>query len=201
MTVGSAPGEVAGAIMVDPDGAAEFDGVDDCIDLGELNISGEALTIIAWFDPGEFSATDGRIISKADGTSPSDHDWMVSYEDVGSQYRLRFRLNAGGSVRQLSPATARLKENTWHFVAAVYDGNRMYLYQNGEKVADTAKSGTIATSDKEVWIAGNPDDQRDRPWPGKLDEIAVFDKALTEAQIRTIYKARWPEVKILSWLD
>ena len=199
--VGSTPGEVAGAIIADSDGAAQFDGVDDCIDLGEQNLSGDKMTIIAWIDPGDFSSTDGRIISKADGTSPNRHDWMISYEDVGSRYRLRFRLTAGGSLRELRPATARLEANTWQFVAAVYDGGSMKLYQNGELVAETSQSGTIATSTKSVWIGGNPDDQTVRPWPGKLDEIAVFQKALTKEQVRTIYKARWPDVKVLSWLD
>jgi hypothetical protein len=193
--------EAAGAILVDSDKAALFDGVDDYIDLGDVDVSGNKLTIIAWFDPGEFSSTDGRIISKADGTSPHQHDWMISYEDVGPDFRLRFRLKAGGSVKQLSPNTARLKKNTWQFVAAVYDGNRVYLYQNGEKVAQSNKSGGIATSSKSVWIGGNPDDETDRPWPGKLDEVAVFRKALTKSQIQTLYKARWPEVKVLSWLD
>ncbi len=199
--VGSTPGEVAGAIIADSDGAARFDGVDDCIDLGEQNLSGDKMTIIAWIDPGDFSSTDGRIISKADGTSPNQHDWMISYEDVGSRYRLRFRLTAGGRLRELRPSTARLEANTWQFVAAVYDGSSMKLYQNGERVAHRSQSGTIATSTKSVWIGGNPDDQTVRPWPGKLDEIAVFQKALTKEQVRTLYKARWPDVKVLSWLD
>jgi len=54
------------------DGSAysvEFDGVDDRIDLGPLDVNGTGLTLAAWFNADAFpgSAKDARLISKATG--------------------------------------------------------------------------------------------------------------------------------------
>ncbi|MFP4053670.1 MAG: LamG-like jellyroll fold domain-containing protein [Phycisphaerae bacterium] len=191
----------SGALYIDTDTAVQFDGIDDYVDLDRWNIPGNQMTIMAWAKADHFSVQDGRIISKANGTSKNDHVWMISYEDVGSENRLRFRLSAGGSVAELEPQRARLTAGKWFFVAVTYDGSRMRIYQDGEEVASCAKSGTIKQNNNDAWIGGNPPRRRDRPWPGKIDEVAVFDKALTKKQIRGLYKARWPKTEIVGWIE
>ncbi len=190
-----------GALFVDTDTAVQFDGVDDYVDLTRWNIPGNQMSIIAWAKADNFSSQDGRIISKANGINRTDHVWMISYEDVGSENRLRFRLSAGGSVTELEPQRARLTAGKWFFVAVTYDGSRMRIYQDGEEVASCAKSGNIEQNNNGAWIGGNPPRHQDRPWPGKIDEVAVFSKSLTEKQIRGLYKARWPKTEIVGWIE
>ena len=63
------------------DKGLSFDGNNDYVDLGNLNVSGDRITLSAWIKADRFnhlSMEDGRIISKARGVSESDHYWMLS---------------------------------------------------------------------------------------------------------------------------
>jgi hypothetical protein len=136
---------VPGALVGTTDTAVKFDGVNDYVDLDGLNVYGNKLTIVAWIRrSGSFPGhQDGRIISKAYGTSREDHYWMLSTRRKDGLRYLRFRVRAGGSVTELSDDTAEIKPDVWYHVAAVYDGARMRLYVNGVQVDSKSKSGLV----------------------------------------------------------
>jgi hypothetical protein len=76
--------------------AVRFDGSDDAIDLGVLDVNGSGLTLSAWLNADSFPgpAKDPRIISKATGTGANDHVFMLSTLKSGGVVRLRGRLRA-----------------------------------------------------------------------------------------------------------
>src|SRR5690606_17633270 len=59
-------------------GALEFDGTDDYVDLGTMDVSGSEITLAGWFKIDDFDIDDGRIISKANGGPTENHWWMLS---------------------------------------------------------------------------------------------------------------------------
>lgn len=126
--------------------AASFDGFNDHVDLGRVDVSGSAMTILGWFKVDSFNHTDGRIISKATGASTGEHYWMVSTYNSSGHNRLRFRLRTRGYTSNLIASSGDVPLNTWVFVAAVYDGTKMELYQDGVLVGSIAKSGSINTN-------------------------------------------------------
>ena len=80
-----------------------------------------------------------------------------------------------------------LKANEWMHVAATYDGANITTWINGE-VAGEAKAPKrdLNPSDKSLSI-GVRGDTKDVHWmTGVLDEIAVFDEALTQKEIQAI---------------
>ncbi len=139
-------------------GAARFDGYNDYIDLGPMDLSGNQLTLVAWFKADSFDdQTDARILSKTTGTSVSDHYWMLGTCLKGRQIRLRFRLRTGGGTTQLEAPMGNILTGTWVFAAAVYDGAKMRLYKDGVLVGETSKSGNVATNPMvSAWIGDNP---------------------------------------------
>jgi hypothetical protein len=168
-------------------GGAKFDGVDDYMNAGKLNIAGNAMAMSGWFKADKLSncrARDCRIISKATGTSEQDHYFMVSTIKVGSKTRLRFRLKTNGMTSTLVAASGNVQENKWIHVAAVYDGKAMRLYKDGVEVGSMAKKGSITTnSESSVWIGGNPPYAKSRPWKGQIGDVSIYDRALTKAEI------------------
>ena len=138
--------------------AARFDGFNDYIDLGPLDVSGEELTLIAWFKADSFAgATDARMISKATGTAVNDHYWLLGTCSRGGAIRLRFRLKAGGSTTQIEASSGNVQTGTWVLAAAVYDGGEMRLYKDGVLVGSTSKSGRLNTNPLvRAWIGDNP---------------------------------------------
>ena len=55
------------------EGAASFGGSGEKIDLGSMNVLGDALTVAMWFKADDFGSSDGRLISKTDGDAANNH--------------------------------------------------------------------------------------------------------------------------------
>ena len=168
----------------------DFDGENDYVDVGTLDVSGSALTLAAWIysrDLANCVANDCRILSKTTGTAESDHFFMLSTIESGANTRLRFRLKTDGTTSTLIASSGNLPENTWVHAAAVYDGADMLLYLNGALVGSTGKSGSLSTnSGVSVWIGGNPPEGSARPWDGLLDEVRIYDRALSAGEIQAL---------------
>ena len=73
--------------------------------------------------------------------------------------------------------------NTWTHLATTYDGAALRLYVNGELVASQAQTGTITTSDGALRFGGNA--SWGEYYQGYLDEVRVYNRALSQAEIQT----------------
>ena len=89
---------------------------------------------------------------------------------------------AGGSYADAF-GTAKLTANTWAFLTETYDGSTLRLYVNGTQVASTAHTGAIATSTNPLQIGG--DSLYGQFFAGMIDNVRVYNVALTAAQIQT----------------
>lgn len=172
-----------------PDGsnyALTFDGVDDRVDLGTLDLSGTAVTFTAWVYPTDLGVPDARIISKAFGQYDEEHFWMLSALDRDI---LRCRLRTNGQTTTIVSDPGTLVSGRWQHVAATYDGAMLELYVDGQLVASTPLTGRL-DSDPQVNAAlGNQPATAtggDRPWYGQLDEVRIYDRALTPAELDVV---------------
>ena len=164
-----------------------FDGTDDRVEAGHFDVSGSALTLAAWIHPealGNCSSNDCRILSKSTGTAEGDHYFMLSTISESGATRLRFRLKTGGVTKTLIAGSGDLPENQWLHAAAVYDGSDMKLFLDGTEVGTTSKSGIISQDPSvPVWIGGNPTEPGSKPWRGRIDDVRVYDRALTATEL------------------
>lgn len=77
----------------------------------------------------------------------------------------------------IGTATHPLALNTWHHVAAVYDGAALLLYVDGVQRASVAGSGSVQVSAQPVDIGHFGAD-----FPGQIDEVRISNVALTPSQ-------------------
>ncbi len=175
------------------DPAVSFDGVNDYVDVGSLNMSGNAMTLAAWFrvaDLDNCPNRDCRIISDATGTAEQDHYVMISTIASGAQTRLRFRIKTNGTTTTLISGSGNVPENQWVHVAAVYDGAAMQLYMDGVKVGSKTKTGSITPSGAiACWIGGNPPDATVRPWDGQIDDVRIYNRALSAQEVQQLLES------------
>lgn len=82
----------------------------------------------------------------------------------------------------------------WQFVAFTLDGSTLRLYRNGVEVAATPCDGlsTIGPSALGVGVKlgateRQPEFNTPGFWDGRIDELAIFHRALTAEQIRNLY--------------
>jgi Concanavalin A-like lectin/glucanases superfamily/Chitobiase/beta-hexosaminidase C-terminal domain/FG-GAP-like repeat/Bacterial Ig-like domain len=161
-------------------GALAFDGVDDRVDLGTMDVAGgDGLTLALWMWADDFGVSDGRLISKATGTAAQDHYWMLSTFDNGA---LRARLKTGGITTTLISNPGELAAGEWIHVAATYDGAALRLYKNAQEIAMTAVSGAVDTSGSVAAALGSQP-QGSNPFDGLIDDAFVFSTALSAAEL------------------
>ena len=164
-----------------------FNGRDEHVHVGTLDTDAKQLTILAWFQAEHFKNFDSRIISKATGTDLNTHYWMLSTTKHDGKDRLRFRLRAKQTTKELIADAGDLQPGQEVFAAAVYDGKHMRLYKDGKLVGKVPHKGRVATnSHAHAWIGDNPSGQGSRPFAGIIHDVALFDKALSASDIQSI---------------
>lgn len=161
-------------------GALEFDGVNDYVDLGTMDIPvGSGLTIAFWCKVDDFGISDARFVSKGTSLQPEDQWWIVSTINNAA---LRFRLKAGGTTTTLFSGNNTIGVGVWTHVAVTYDGTAMRIYKDGYQVASVAKTGAIGT-DPSVPVAMGRQPGANNPFDGLIDEMRIYNRALTQPEI------------------
>jgi fibronectin type 3 domain-containing protein len=90
-------------------------------------------------------------------------------------------MSVGASHVEAFGATA-LPAGVWTFLAATYDGANLRFYINGTQVASQPHTGDILTSNNPLQIGG--DSIYGQFFQGLIDEVRVYDTALTNGQIQ-----------------
>jgi len=166
----------------------DFDGQgSDRVSVGSFDVAGNAISIACWFkaDNLDTPGNDPRMISKAIAGSNQDHWFMVSSSRVGDEKRLRFRLKTDGDTGELKAGPGgTIETDVWTHVAATWDGETMRIHKNGVEVGSLAKGGTLSTdSTVKVAIGNQPADTGDRPFDGLIDDVRIYDQALSQEEI------------------
>ena len=143
-------------------------------DAASLHLS-SGMTLKAWVNPSAVNANWRDVIYKG-----NDNFYLEATSTNGS--RPDAGTIAGGSYADAF-GTAALPANGWSHLTETYDGAALRLYVNGTQVASTAHTGTIASSTNPLQIGG--DSIYGQFFAGLIDEVRVYNVALTPAQIQT----------------
>ena len=143
-------------------------------DAASLHLS-SGMTLEAWVNPSTISAKWRDVIYKG-----NDNFYLEATSTNAS--RPDAGMIAGGTYADAVGKT-KLTAKTWSYLTETYDGSTLRLFVNGTQVASTAHTGTIATSGNPLQIGG--DSIYGQYFAGLIDEVRVYNVALTAAQIQT----------------
>jgi len=158
----------------------DLDGIDDYVNRDTVSLpTGDVATVTAWVYPESYpDSTYNGIVSWGDRTL---HDsFVLSVQNNG---RPSFANWFNDFVPGSGPA---LNLNQWNFVAAVLDGTSITLYVNGVPVSGTLPAPPNIVS-KNLSIGTT--DYPGRHFNGLIDEVAIYDIALSESKIQALYDA------------
>jgi len=173
-----------------PDSAMNFPGsTSDYIDLGQppmLLIKG-AMTVAAWVRADTLTQ-NGRILAKQ-GPS-SGRSWSIQLESAGGFARFDVGINPTDRVRADSEPLSFAPDEWFHIAGVFRPGEAVELYINGELV--NSEPTTITTQWIEnglsVNIGRRP--QPGTPWEGDIDEVQIYNIALTTSEIQSLMSGR-----------
>jgi hypothetical protein len=162
-----------------------FDGSSANVQIGNptaLNFTGR-ITMMAWVKP---TATDGlrNIVCHGYQTSPNNAEVGLRI-NAGSYQAWTW---GGGDFTASAPIPAEDIGN-WVFLVGTYDGTSWHLYRNGVELSSTTgTTGAIVVSDV-GWAIGARGNGTERYFSGELDEVAIFNQALSSGTIAGMYAA------------
>ncbi|NHN28103.1 T9SS type A sorting domain-containing protein [Flavobacterium jejuense] len=157
-----------------------FDGVNDYVDCGNassLQISGTQITLQAMIYPTSWRTQifEGSVLVK-EGTN-GDGYWLR----VGDGGKINAAFGNGFGAVQVN-TTSALSLNTWQQITVTYDGIAIKIYVNGTIVNSTNSSFSIVSTTSELYI-GSSKGYTTRHFPGSIDEVRIWNKALTATDI------------------
>jgi hypothetical protein len=79
--------------------------------------------------------------------------------------------------------TAAIALNTWTHVALTYDGATLRMFVNGVQVSTHAQTGSVIVAPGALRIGG--DSVWGEYFKGLIDEVRVYNRALSAAEIQT----------------
>lgn len=152
-----------------------------------LNIQGDRLTLMAWVCAAT-SDFENPFIAKG--------NTQFGLSQINAR-EAEFMVFSGkpAFVRAAVPADWH---GHWHHLAGTYDGQRLALFIDGKRVAEKDHSGAIGYSPFPLCIGRNPEILR--ALRGAVDEVRVYNRALSDAEIASAVSAAAPGDAVL-WLD
>ncbi|QDT79809.1 Neutral/alkaline non-lysosomal ceramidase [Gimesia maris] len=152
-----------------------------------INDLSDQFTISLWLWNG--MPLDAREISGWMFSQGPDHG-LAAYGDhlgVGGKEFPGKLIFMNGADRKLHSGKTAIERWTWNHVALVRDGKSLKVYLNGKREIDlqttSAKAGPMLD---QIFFGGRTDNQSN--WEGRLDEIAVFNRVLTDAEVQKLAK-------------
>lgn len=167
--------------------AYKFDGIDDFIWFGDKKeFKPEKITISSWF----------KTTSIKNGVNNSN--FLIRYRSYGYTIFLNVDQKAGnfggdlfveGGFRYVFVSdSVQVNDGFWHFVAFTFNGNYYKFYLDGKKYFESNKYGTkkIYYINGGLAIGRDGDDSSDY-FEGVIDDVRIYNRALTDQEILTLY--------------
>jgi hypothetical protein len=178
----------AGALLNDSDPAVGFDGDTSSVDVtppGPLDFPGnKPFSVEGWLKPARVGDKYHHALNHESQPGPGvvREGYAVFIEaPAGNLDFERFVANQGMTLR--GPVTY---VNQWYYVVGTYDTATLMFYVNGAMVGAQG-DGRAGNALADGFYIGAGETQKF--FNGTIDEVAIYDKALTQAQVTAHYRA------------
>lgn len=167
--------------------ALQFDGVNDNIsvtDADSLSFTNNVVSISAWIKRDNLTDLD-QIVTKR--TSSVFEYQLYSNASTG---RVDFNLltSAGTDVCVAAGGTS-LAAGQWYHVAGTSDGTTCRVYLNGGQDGTGSVSGSMSNTTANFLVGYDGSGTATRYFNGSIDEVRIYNRALSGAEVQQLYNA------------
>lgn len=144
-------------------------------DESDFDFIGQSMTVSAWFKVDAFDTSWQALVAKGEGNT-----WRM--------HRLRdeSRMSFFGATSETNNVSPMIDDGEWHHMVGVAeDGVSSRLYIDGVLVGTNGVPSFVDRSNR-VRIGDNPD-TNNREWEGQIDDMAIWNRALTLEEIRLLW--------------
>lgn len=161
-------------------GAYVFDGDEDYVNTNYA-FDFQNFTVSAWFySTANEAGTTYTIVGKVGWTAETS--WRL-YRYAGTSVYFSMRSISGVNI-QLGPKSTN--QNQWYYAVGTYDGAQAKFYVDGKLIDTEPNTDGVKSTILPVIIGSTF--REVAFFIGSIDDVAIFNRALTEAEINEIYK-------------
>ncbi|MEJ5309992.1 MAG: LamG-like jellyroll fold domain-containing protein [Anaerolineae bacterium] len=171
--------------------AAEFDGNDVITVTDSAPLDLTQFTLSVWVKPVRITSGRQVLLHKGIGSGGSNYELYI--DQYSGQVRLRVATEPYCSSNSTT-AGVNLVPDEWNHVVATYNGLTVRLYVNGYQQFSDYWGHPACVNDDPLLI-GNGQYLGPTYFAGRLDEVTLYDHALSPLEVRDLfrYQARWVE--------
>jgi hypothetical protein len=156
--------------------------------IGKIKWISNSFTITGWLKPDYMENTpDGAwlgFVSKGGNDDLCSNENSFNFEFYNGKGHVRFGEICWYGKFTTSPL---LEVQNFRFVTVTYDGSKLVFYSNGEKISEHSITGSVNSTASPIYI-GVDFPGSDNYYQGILDEIRIYNRVLTEDEIRALYE-------------
>ncbi|TAH50331.1 MAG: LamG domain-containing protein [Chloroflexota bacterium] len=177
--------------------AFSFDGVDDYVQVADhASLRPTQFTVAGWFNATAFAGQPGGNAIIAHGASGSGtlgeyHDtYFLGFYESKPQFQTFTTVTGNHNL----PGPNVIPTGQWHHLAATFESGAKKLYLDGTLIASETVSGSLVYETPipitigQDWNIGAP--SNNVMFNGLLDEVQVWNRALTAQEILDLYNAQ-----------
>lgn len=172
-------------------GALDFNGYKVALgNTKDLDFSStNAFTISAWVKP-PAEVAGSTIFHRGASLSGNMSYYFGRYNIDPSRWRVIIR--DGTSNYDLFTPSGTVKTDQWLLMTATWDGTNVRLFENDVEIATSPNLAGVTLADDptpvyQLTAIGNNGRYTDAPFNGPIDDVAVYDRALSAGEISALY--------------
>lgn len=190
------------------DSALSLDGLNDALDAPPPStppsptpplVAGYPFSLAAWVRvPLAPPSGDHLAMGLVHAASSDDRFGVVVDGDASARVCLHTQSDAGNANRECATGVAGLADGLWHHLSATWtDPGQRRLYLDGQAVTltptDSAPDAVVIDSPPDRLSLGRWGDAAGGPYfRGDMDDVAVYDRALSVEEIQNIFREGTP---------
>jgi hypothetical protein len=164
--------------------AYSFNGVDSIIRVTDnIILQPERITIAAWINANSPQGW-ARIVDKYRYNSKEGYN-LIFFPNNNA---IRFDIWGSDNNPYSTDTVTTVENNHWHHIAVTYDNSITKIFYDGILENTITINTPIKHSARYLSIGNGFDDNLSWPFSGNIDEVRIYNRALTAAEITELYQ-------------
>jgi prepilin-type N-terminal cleavage/methylation domain-containing protein len=152
-------------------------------------VSGSALSVALWINPNSTQTGSGGAWFMRNGSGNDENYGFDLTDSSGGYYRLQMSSYTGGIFVYSGSTNYIIPAHTWSYLVLIFtQGQSLQVYLNGVFQQTISYAHTSVVSGSNLTIGGGfPGTPQN--FSGSLDDIRIYNRALSMAEIGALYNA------------
>jgi hypothetical protein len=160
--------------------AYNFDGMNDFITAPKNYTFSNSITFNLWSNISSLSGV--QTLFSSWGSNVNLRTFTIYYESQYYRNSIQTMNNQEYVFSNQTPLTG-----VWKMLTGTYDGNTLNIYENGQLISSTTTGSSNFNLNQYNFYNFGTEDQLTQFYNGKLDDIGIWNRALTQQEIIALY--------------